>query len=379
MECKFTSTDPALFITKEVLYTVSILSVLFSISGVVGNATIILAVCYSEQFSKLYKLFNMQVCISNIILAAIIYPLFTKQLFTGCKTISPDISDTAGNITSIMSFSQLSCGSCMLGLMLLAVIRYRKIVHSMCNRSEKSRSNHIMIALWAGSLFVVLVPKALQTTKVFANDLFQTIYPFFFWYVCPVILISFTYIRTKIFSKSGLATEWRKGSGHTALVTNITFRHKKRLRMLSPMVTSAVCLTLPFYIWQLASVFAKSYLINYQHISVISAIFCLIFNTFLMPFLHYKLSSTVPQELRKIYKALKTRMQGKKSTPHEISTCERSHNIRPTIVIPHLHGQDKLTNNNNKDNVDLVMSEIDIEEMISLMTKEPSIVRESIL
>lgn len=370
---------------NEVVYFISIITGVLSLCGIVGNIVIVATVCYGSRYSRLFKIFILQVCIANILLVTISYPLFTRHMLWCVH--APVVFSSSDSITVVPPYAEFFCGLCIVGIMLLSILRYRKIVYSMCLRTEKQRTQHVIMAIWVGTFLVVIIPKVFQTSTIFASHLFQKIYPFLFWYVFPALLTCFTYVKTKVFSNCRMATEWGKGSGHTALVTNIVLRRKRSVRMVGPMALTAICLTFPLNGGQILSVFAQWYIVEHQNVFAVTIMFCLVLNAFLLPLIQFKLSLEVRKDLTKLYKALKKHMtnacyklNGGKP-PNGPPTCVQSHSSRPVIFVPHLQANSPfLTNGNVDDDInDFVMSEKDINEIVKLIGKEPSTIRESVL
>lgn len=326
----------------------------------------------------------LQLSIANILLVTITYPLFVRETLS-CINLKTRIGDSKGMIPAILPHSEIFCGTCMIALMLLAIIRYRQIVHSTCVRTVKHRAQHVLVGFWSGLLAMILIPKIFKgSLTLFDNALFQVISPFIFSYVCPLIVICYTYIQTKLFSSKHMAMEWRKGSGHTALVTNIVLRHKRSMHMLMPMSVSSIILIFPLHVTAFASFFAKSYLVEYQLLSAVFVMFFIVLNVFLLPLFHYTFSLQVRASLKKSFKWAKKNflcypVKGQK-TPKEILDCEQSLNTPPEIHMPHLKlVKSEDYNSYNENAKDFVISGNEFEEMIKLISQEFSEMKESVL
>ncbi|XP_066922941.1 QRFP-like peptide receptor [Clytia hemisphaerica] len=319
-------------IPQSIITIIFVFNGILSLLGIIGNLFVCFIIVRGRKMYTIANLFLMNLAIADMCVLVISYPLWVLQSLEPnswpfgsvlCKII-PTISD---------AFYGVSLG-CMTTI---SIHRYRMILHAMGKQLTFPQSKMIITGIWFISLLTISVPLypvlryqelspqgVVRCQSRWPSKTYEQCYQLFlliFWYICPLLIILFTFIRIKLYLEKQMTYEWLQGSEHTLLIANHIMGIKKALRMLAPVVIVFAILMLPWNIIRLVSIFTEVHLVDNVHIYIMVSGTMLVANSVSNPFTYYIMSKEFRIEFQKQFWLLKVKL-GIESNEHQKFTLE---------------------------------------------------------
>ena len=316
-QTNFTDNVPPPTIPPIVMTTIFVFNGLLAMIGIAGNAVVCLIIVRGRKMYTIANLFLMNLAIADMCVLVVSYPLWVLQTVAPsswpfgtvlCKVI-PSVSD---------AFYGVSLG-CMTAI---SIHRYRMILHAVGKQITFTHSKIIILTIWIISIASISAP--LFPVKQYRSDGTDTsclskwpsrsyersyqLFLFIFWYVCPLLIILFTFLRIKLYLEKQMQYNWLKGSEHTMLVANHITGIRKALRMLAPVVIVFAILMLPWNIIRLVSFFTEYHLIDDIQIYIAISGTMLVANSVSNPFIYYIKSKEFRLEFQKQFWFFKVKL-----------------------------------------------------------------------
>ena len=331
-------------IPSLVMTTIFIFNGILATIGIAGNVVVCLIIVRGRKMYTIANLFLMNLAIADMCVLVVSYPLWVLQTVAPtswpfgaalCKII-PSVSD---------AFYGVSLG-CMTAI---SIHRYRMIIHAVGKQLTFVHAKLIMVTIWVVSLASISAPlfpvvhynsnsvkvgQTINTNTVYNHSgydddftdittqhvtcrskwpsrSYERSYQFFlfvFWYVCPLLIILFTFVRIKVYLEKQMKYDWLKGSEHTLLVANHITGIRKALRMLAPVVIVFAILMLPWNIIRMVSFFTQYHLVDDIQIYIVISGTMLVANSVSNPFIYYIKSREFRIEFQKQFWLLKVNL-----------------------------------------------------------------------
>lgn len=335
-----------------------ILMGIVALIGIIGNVCVCVIVIRGKKMYTIANLFLMNLAVADIFVLIICYPLtiirsemnwpFGELL---CK-ILPSISD---------SFYGVSMGC----ITAIAIYRYRMILHSMTTHMSFKHAKITLIIIWILALCVISVPLCwvlqLKTAKIpillqgsnsalslnqtenlrnFTNTReehynvttngtipvnvqkyktiskclsmwptakFREIYQIVqvTWYILPLSVILFTYLRIRTYLKKTLLYEWTHTGDNKTVQIGLSARVigiKRALTLLAPVVVTFAILMFPWNLLRFLSLVMDISKIRYIHSYLEIAGAMMIANSCSNPFIYYIMSKDFRDEFRRQFR-----------------------------------------------------------------------------
>ena len=337
-----TTQPEATSIPPSIITIIFVFNGILALLGIIGNLFVCFIIVRGRKMYTIANLFLMNLAIADMCVLVISYPLWVLQSLEPtswpfgsalCKII-PSISD---------AFYGVSLG-CMTTI---SIHRYRMILHAMGKQLTFPQSKMIICGIWFISLLTISVPLypvlryqeysslgVVTCQSKWPSKTYEQCYQLFlliFWYICPLLIILFTFIRIKLYLEKQMTYEWLQGSEHTLLVANHIMGIKKALRMLAPVVIVFAILMLPWNIIRLVSILTEVHLVEDVHIYIMVSGTMLVANSVSNPFTYYIMSKEFRIEFQKQFWLLKVKLGIKTTDEHQKYTIESDKHGRTVV------------------------------------------------
>ena len=356
---------------KHFIMALYVLMGIVALIGIIGNVCVCFIVFRGKKMYTIANLFLMNLAVADIFVLTICYPLtiirkemnwpFGEVL---CK-ILPSVSDSfygvsMGCITAIaiyryrmilhsmtthMSFKHAKITLIVIWIIALCVISvplcwvlqletakipiplqnktnesptnltllYPLIPGTNGNASIISRANHMIMnqsnntqALTSKPQQFIIIRKCISK---WPSPEFREIYQIVqvTWYILPLSVILFTYLRIRTYLQKTLRYEWTKTSDNNAPQTGLTGRVigiKRALTLLAPVVVTFAILMFPWNLFRFLSLVMDISKINYilSYLEISGAM--MIANSCSNPFIYYIMSKDFRDEFRRQFRLL---------------------------------------------------------------------------
>lgn len=314
-----TNTSQQPTIPPIIMTTIFIFNGILSLIGIAGNVVVCLVIVRGRKMYTIANLFLMNLAIADMCVLVVSYPLWVLQ------TVAPNSWPFGGTLCKIIpSVSDAFYGVSLGCMTAISIHRYRMILHAVGRQLTFTNSKLIILIIWVISLASISAP-LFPVKRYYSNDTTgvsscyskwpsrsyersNQLFLFIFWYVFPLLIILFTFVRIKLYLEKQMKYEWLKGSEHTLLVANHITGIRKALRMLAPVVIVFAILMLPWNIIRLVSYFTEYHLIDNIQIYIVISGTMLVANSVSNPFIYYIKSREFRLEFQKQYWLLKVKL-----------------------------------------------------------------------
>lgn len=316
-----THNTPAPTIPPIVMTTIFVFNGILALIGIAGNAVVCLVIVHGRKMYTIANLFLMNLAIADMCVLVVSYPLWILQ------TLAPSSWPFGGALCKIIpSVSDAFYGVSLGCMTAISIHRYRMILHAVGRQLTFTNAKLIILIIWVISLASISVP-LFPVKRYHSSDKggggvsscyskwpsrsyerSYQLFLFIFWYVFPLLIILFTFVRIKLYLEKQMKYEWLKGSEHTMLVANHITGIRKALRMLAPVVIVFAILMLPWNIIRLVSYFTEYHLIDDIQIYIVISGTMLIANSVSNPFIYYIKSREFRLEFQKQYWLIKVKL-----------------------------------------------------------------------
>ena len=305
-------------VPKEVTYVIFVFNGLLSLIGLMGNMFVCFIIIRARKMYTIANLFLMNLAIADICILALSYPLWVIQRLDGDKwPFGPALCKIVPSVSDAFYGVSLGC------MTTISIHRYRMIIHAMGNQLTFLHAKLIIIVIWLISLSSISVP-LYPVLKYFEKDtgqrycipkwpskIYEESYQMFLftgWYIVPLFIILYTFLRIRYYLRKQLKYEWLKGAEHNVLISNHILGINKALRMLAPVVILFAILMVPWNILRIVSLFYRLHTIQYHEIYVLIAGTMLVGNSVINPFIYYIMSVEFRIEFQKQFWLLKLKL-----------------------------------------------------------------------
>lgn len=314
------STSPKVSqVPKEVIYAIFVFNGLLSLIGLIGNMFVCFIIIRGRKMYTIANLFLMNLAIADICILAVSYPLWVIQRLNGDKwPFGPALCKIIPSVSDAFYGVSLGC------MTTISIHRYRMIIHAMGNQLTFFHAKLIIIVIWLISLSSISVP-LYPVLKYFEKDtggqrycipkwpskIYEESYQMFLftgWYILPLFIILYTFLRIRYHLRKQLKYEWLKGAEHNLLISNHILGIKKALRMLAPVVIIFAILMVPWNVLRIVSLFYGLPTIQYNEVYVLIAGTMLVGNSVINPFIYYIMSIEFRVEFQKQFWLLKLKL-----------------------------------------------------------------------
>ena len=314
-------------IPRNVLYGIYVFNGILALLGVFGNIFVCFIIIRGRRMYTIANIFLMNLAYADLAILAISYPLWIIQSvmstawpFGGplCKIIPP-LSD---------AFYGVSLGC----LMAISAHRYRMIIQPMGIQMKFFHAKVVIIGFYGISLLTISAPmypvmhyneteilrNVSNETKMVVQVLkqchwkwpswdYERYYMVFLttvWFVIPLLIILFSYIRIKCHLQRQMEYHWLSGSSNDMAIRLHVLGIRKALRLLAPVVIVFVILMLPWNILRVISVFKRLNELDYIQVYLLVASTMLVTNSAVNPFIYYITSNDFRSEFRKLFQMI---------------------------------------------------------------------------
>jgi len=300
--------------TRDAIF---ILNGMLALVGIIGNVFVCVIIVRGKKMYTIANLFLINLAIADLCVLAISYPLWLLE------TLHPSWPFGAALCKIIKSVSDAFYGVSLGCMTTISIHRYRMILHAMAAQLTFRQSKLIIACIWLISLLTISLPlyPVIQHSKtnsgqalchsVWPTKTYEQTYQSFlliFWYVCPLLIIFFTFMKIKWFLKKEMAYEWLSGSTNTQLVREHIAGIKKALHMLAPVVIVFAILLFPWNLLRLLNMFIDIRTIENMETYTYVAGTMLIANSVTNPFIYYIMSEEFRIEFKKQLWFLKVKL-----------------------------------------------------------------------